>query len=75
MSASFIKHFDAIVDPSIELCKKHNLLDILLLGISAVISGYEGWEDIEYFGQLNLIGCAVTALLKLVYQGMTQLLE
>lgn len=54
MSATFLKHFDSITDPRIERCKKHNLLDILLLSISAVLSGAEGWEDIEDFGHLKL---------------------
>jgi hypothetical protein len=54
MNTTFLKHFDSITDPRIERCKKHSLLDILLLAISAVISGAEGWEDIEDFGRLKL---------------------
>jgi len=54
MNSTFLKHFDSITDPRIERCKKHNLLDILLLAISAVLSGAEGWEDIEDFGHLKL---------------------
>jgi len=54
MSATFLKHFDSITDPRIERCKKHELIDILLLAISAVLSGAEGWEDIEDFGHLKL---------------------
>ena len=54
MSPIFLKHFAPISDPRIERCKKHNLLDILLLAISAVMSGSEGWEDIEQFGHIKL---------------------
>jgi predicted transposase YbfD/YdcC len=54
MSTTFLKHFESITDPRIDRCKKHNLLDILLLAISAVLSGAEGWEDIEDFGHLKL---------------------
>jgi len=54
MSATFLKHFDSISDPRIDRCKKHNLLDILLLSITAVMSGSEGWEDIENFGHIKL---------------------
>jgi predicted transposase YbfD/YdcC len=54
MSATFLNHFNAITDPRIERCKKHQLIDILLLAISAVLSGAEGWEDIEDFGHLKL---------------------
>jgi predicted transposase YbfD/YdcC len=51
---TFLSHFDSITDPRIERCKKHNLLDILLLSICAVMSGSEGWEDIENFGHIKL---------------------
>ena len=54
MTDSFLNHFESITDPRIERCKRHHLLDILLLAISAVISGAEGWEDIEDFGHLKL---------------------
>lgn len=54
MNATFLKHFNSITDPRIERCKKHELIDILLLAISAVLSGAEGWEDIEDFGHLKL---------------------
>jgi predicted transposase YbfD/YdcC len=54
MIATFLKHFNSITDPRIERCKKHKLMDILLLAISAVLSGAEGWEDIEDFGHLKL---------------------
>ncbi len=39
MTTIFFKHFDSIVAPRIKRCKKHNLLDIILLAISAVMSG------------------------------------
>jgi len=54
MSATFLTHFDLVSDPRIERCKKHKLMDILLLSISAVMSGSEGWEDIENFGHIKL---------------------
>jgi len=54
MSATFLRFFGSISDPRIERCKKHNLIDILFLAISAVISGSEGWEDIENFGHIKL---------------------
>lgn len=54
MTTTFLKHFISITDPRIERCKKHELTDILLLAISAVLSGAEGWEDIEDFGHLKL---------------------
>jgi len=46
----FMTRFSVIKDPRIERCKKHALLDILFLTVSAVLSGARGWEDIEDFG-------------------------
>ena len=54
MSTTFLKYFDSISDPRIDCCKKHNLLDILLLSITPVMSGSEWWEDIENFGHIKL---------------------
>ncbi|MBM7074734.1 ISAs1 family transposase, partial [Shewanella sp. 202IG2-18] len=52
--STFLQHFDKINDPRIQRHKLHELLDILLLSICAVISGSEGWEDIEDFGHTKL---------------------
>lgn len=51
---TFVTHFADITDPR-QLGKvEHKLFDIILLTISAVISGAEGWEDIEMFGEERL---------------------
>jgi predicted transposase YbfD/YdcC len=52
--SDFITHFSAIQDPRIDRCKKHKLLDIMFLTVSAVLSGSRGWEDIEEFGHSKL---------------------
>ena len=54
MTDSFLQHFEAIEDPRIDRCKRHELLDIILLAVSAVLSGAEGWEQIEDFGNHRL---------------------
>ena len=51
MDAVFIECFGDLVDPRVERTKKHMLLDILGLGICGVLSGAEGWEEIEDFGK------------------------
>lgn len=48
---SLISYFADLPDPRIERTKLHSLLDILVLAISAVICGAEGWTDIEAFGK------------------------
>jgi hypothetical protein len=54
MDASIVKHFSTLKDPRIERHKKHNLVDILVLAICAVLSGAEGWEAIEEYGHAKL---------------------
>ena len=54
MSASLIDHFSPLEDPRIERNKRHALLDILVLVVSAVCSNAKGWEAIEDFGHAKL---------------------
>ncbi len=54
MTNNFIHHFSIIPDPRIERHKQHQLIDILFLSVCAVLSGAEGWEDIEDFGLAKL---------------------
>ena len=52
--ASLVDCLSLIEDPRIERTKLHNITDILVLSIFAVICGAEGWEDIELFGKQRL---------------------
>lgn len=45
------KHFGTIEDPRIERCKRHKLLDILVIAICASICGADSWGGVETFGQ------------------------
>jgi predicted transposase YbfD/YdcC len=51
VSLSLQKSFDSLEDPRVDRNKKHLLLDIIILTLCAVISGAEGWESIEQFGE------------------------
>lgn len=42
--------FKVINDPRIKPRTHHQLVDILVIGVCAVITGAEGWEDMEEFG-------------------------
>ena len=53
-SISIIDHFASIDDPRMERTKKHKLGDIIAISICAVISGADGWVDIETFGNAKL---------------------
>jgi len=54
MSPSIAEHFSSLKDHRIERHKKHELIDVLVLCVSAVISGAEGWKDIVDFGNTKL---------------------
>lgn len=47
---SLIEHFAELDDPRIDRKKRHDLIDILVLSICAIISGAEGWQGIVNFG-------------------------
>ena len=48
---SLLEHFADLSDPRIDRTKLHALSDILVIAVSAVICGAEGWTDIEEFGK------------------------
>ena len=49
-----IEHFSKLKDPRVERNKKHELIDVIVLCVCAVLSGAEGWCDIEGFGRTKL---------------------
>ena len=46
-----IEHFSKLEDPRVDRNKKHELIDVVVLCVCAVVSGAEGWSDIEEFGR------------------------
>ena len=51
MNASIVEHFQTLEDPRIERTKKHNLLDILVIALCTLLTGGEGFKDMELFGK------------------------
>lgn len=53
--SSFHEHFAALTDPRCPFApnSRQLLMDILVIAVCAVISGAEGWEDSEEYGQAN----------------------
>jgi predicted transposase YbfD/YdcC len=49
--ATIVKHFSKIKDPRVERTRLHNLLEIIVIAICAIICGAEGWEDIAAYGK------------------------
>ncbi len=50
----FIECFDGLVDKRIERHKRHLLLDIVGLVLFAIMSGAQGFEEIESFGDIHI---------------------
>jgi predicted transposase YbfD/YdcC len=49
--ASIVEHFRTLEDPRIERTKKHLLLDILVIAVCTLLTGGEGFQDMELFGK------------------------
>ncbi len=44
-------HFGALPDPRVERTRAHLLIDILTIGLCAILCGGEGWTDMATFGR------------------------
>ncbi|WP_223917395.1 transposase family protein, partial [Aeromonas caviae] len=50
----FFAHLSLIEDPRSSVNRQHDLVDIMFLVMAAVVSGCEGWQEIEDFGTNKL---------------------
>lgn len=51
---SIFSYLSIVPDPRKNINVKHNLLDVLFLVLAAVLSGAQGWKDIQIFGDAQL---------------------
>jgi predicted transposase YbfD/YdcC len=51
MNASIVTHFQTLEDARIARTKKHLLLDILVIAVCTLLTGGEGFQDMELFGK------------------------
>ena len=51
VNASIVEHFQTLEDPRIERTKKHLLVDILIIAVCTLLTGGEGFRDMELFGK------------------------
>ena len=51
---SLLEHLRLIPDPRKDLNKQHELMDVIFLAFSAVLSGATGWKSMEQFGEEQL---------------------
>jgi len=47
-------HFGALPDPRVERAKRHDLLEIVVLALCAVLCGADTWVDVERFGRAKV---------------------
>jgi predicted transposase YbfD/YdcC len=50
---SIAHHFADLTDPRIDRSRLHELLDIIIIAICAVVAGADSWDDIEDFGTVK----------------------
>ena len=48
---TLVAHFEGLTDPRVVGRTDHDLLDIVVLALCAVMSGADGWDDIEAWGR------------------------
>jgi len=46
-----LRHFGELQDPRLPRTRRHLLADIVLIAIAAILSGAEGWDDMERYGK------------------------
>jgi predicted transposase YbfD/YdcC len=51
VDATMVTHFSFLEDPRVDRTKLHPLINIMVIALTAVICGAEGWTDVELFGQ------------------------
>ena len=51
VNASIVEHFQTVENPRIERTKKPPLLDILVIALCTLLTGGEGFQDMELFGK------------------------
>ena len=50
-ATSLVEHFGELEDPRVERTKLHQLSDIIVIAVCAVICGADNWVEIEEFGR------------------------
>ena len=51
---SLVEHFAELEDFRVDRTKRHELLDIMVIAICAVVGGADSWTDVELFGKSKM---------------------
>jgi predicted transposase YbfD/YdcC len=49
--ASILTHFASLTDPRMQRCRLHNLLDMVVIALCAVLCGCDDWVDVANYGR------------------------
>lgn len=50
---SIVECFESICDPRVDRTREHKLVDVLVIGLCSQLTGGEGFNDMELFGELR----------------------
>ena len=50
-TVSIVEHFGDVEDPRVEYLVEHKLIDIITIGLCAVIAGADNWTEVAQYGQ------------------------
>ncbi|MDC9581082.1 transposase family protein, partial [Xenorhabdus sp. PR6a] len=51
---TLMEHLSVVKEIRSETNRKHDLIDVIFLVISAIMAGAEGWQDIETYGNAKI---------------------
>jgi predicted transposase YbfD/YdcC len=54
-TASIVAHFQALEDPRVSPATRHQLLDIVVIALCAVVCGADTWVEVEAFGRAKAV--------------------
>ncbi len=63
---TLIEHLTLVEETRSDINRKHDLVDVMFLVISAIMSGAEGWRDIETYANIVLLPMASHAVTPLL---------
>src|SRR4029079_12739848 len=53
-SRGLLRLFEGVQDPRMNRTRRHSLVDVLFLTLCAVLSGADGWTEVQLFGKSRL---------------------
>lgn len=51
LGGTFFEHFSSMEDPRVSRTRRHNLIDIIVIAVCAILCGADSWTEIALFGR------------------------